>query len=66
MSRTPKARGGSAVTTHLDLRDVDATWKRALEAGATVELPLGDMSSGDRYGIVTDPFGHRSAPPATR
>ncbi|HTN88928.1 MAG TPA: hypothetical protein VL242_34860 [Sorangium sp.] len=39
----PKARGGSAVTTHLDRPDVDATWKRALEAGATVALPLGDM-----------------------
>ncbi|XXT16745.1 VOC family protein [Sorangium sp. So ce429] len=59
VSRTPKALGGSSVTIHLDLPDVDATWKRAVEAGATVELPLGDMFWGDRYGIMTDPFGHR-------
>ncbi|WP_437619913.1 VOC family protein [Sorangium sp. So ce1151] len=46
MSRTPQALGGSAVPIHLDLPEVDATWERALEAGATVELPLGDMSWG--------------------
>ncbi|WP_437304059.1 VOC family protein [Sorangium sp. So ce388] len=46
MSCTPKARGGYAVTTHLDLPDVDATRNRALEAGATVALPLGDMFWG--------------------
>ena len=59
VSRTPKAFGGTAVTLHLDLPDVDAIWKRAVEAGARVEMPLADMFWGDRYGIVTDPFGHR-------
>ncbi|XXV34302.1 glyoxalase/bleomycin resistance/extradiol dioxygenase family protein [Sorangium sp. So ce1504] len=59
VSRTPKAFGGTAVTLHLDLPDVDATWKRVVEAGASVEMPLADMFWGDRYGIVTDPFGHR-------
>ncbi|WP_437973875.1 VOC family protein [Sorangium sp. So ce295] len=59
VSRTPKAFGGTAVTLHLDLPDVDATWKSAVEAGASVEMPLADMFWGDRYGIVTDPFGHR-------
>ncbi|AUX46146.1 glyoxalase [Sorangium cellulosum] len=58
-SRTPKALGGTAVTLHLALPDVDATWTRAVEAGASVELPLADQFWGDRYGVVVDPFGHR-------
>ncbi len=57
-SRTPKALGGSAVTIHLQVDDVDAQWKQALAAGATVEFPLADQFWGDRYGIVRDPFGH--------
>jgi PhnB protein len=54
----PKARGGSSVTIHLQVEDVDAAFKRALDAGATVRMPLDDMFWGDRYGIVEDPFGH--------
>ena len=27
-------------------------------AGATVNMPAEDMFWGDRYGQVTDPFGH--------
>jgi PhnB protein len=57
-STTPKALGGSAVTIHLDLPDVDSTWKQALAAGAEVRMPLADMFWGDRYGSVQDPFGH--------
>ena len=30
-----------------------------LAAGATVAMPLDDMFWGDRYGQLTDPFGHR-------
>ena len=57
--RDPRAIGGTPVTIHLDLPDVDATWKAAVDAGATVVMPLDDMFWGDRYGIVEDPFGHR-------
>ena len=57
-SRTPKALGGSPVTIHLQVPDVDAVWKQALAAGAEVEFPLADQVWGDRYGIVRDPFGH--------
>jgi PhnB protein len=57
--RDPRAIGGTPVTIHLDLKDVDATWKQAVDAGAKVVMPLGDMFWGDRYGIVEDPFGHR-------
>jgi PhnB protein len=57
--RTPKQIGGTPVTIHLDLPDVDVTWQRAIAAGATVVMPLDDMFWGDRYGVVEDPFGHR-------
>jgi PhnB protein len=55
----PKALGGSPVTIHLFVDDVDAFVARAVEAGATVTLPVADMFWGDRYGKLEDPFGHR-------
>ena len=32
---------------------------KAVAAGAQVRMPLADMFWGDRYGVVTDPFGHK-------
>ena len=55
----PRALKGSPVTIHLQVQDADATFARAVQAGATVAMPLADMFWGDRYGRVTDPFGHR-------
>ncbi|MDB5349705.1 MAG: glyoxalase [Planctomycetota bacterium] len=54
----PKTIGGTAVTIHLYVEDVDAAFARAVEAGATVKMPLMDMFWGDRYGKVMDPYGH--------
>ncbi len=54
----PNHRGGSAVTVHLQVEDSDRLFAQAVEAGATVKMPLDDMFWGDRYGIVVDPFGH--------
>lgn len=51
-------KGGSPVTIHLYVPDCDATMKRAAGAGATVDMPAQDMFWGDRYGKLTDPFGH--------
>lgn len=56
--RTPAALGGTAVTLHLYVLDTDAAIERALSAGARVRIPPQDMFWGDRYGVVTDPFGH--------
>lgn len=56
---SPPALGGTAVAIHLTLPDVDATWKRAVEAGAKVVMPLADAFWGDRFGVLEDPFGHR-------
>ena len=57
-SMTPKALGGTPVTIHLTVTDVDTKFQRALDAGATVVMPLEDQFWGDRYGVVADPFGH--------
>jgi PhnB protein len=56
---TPKALGGTPVTIHLTVTDVDAKFQKAVDAGATVVAPLEDQFWGDRYGIVADPFGHQ-------
>jgi PhnB protein len=50
--------GSSPVTIHLYVTDADATFAQAVEAGATISMPLADMFWGDRYGKVIDPFGH--------
>ena len=49
----------SAVTLHLQVDDADRWWERAVAAGAGVTMPLADQFWGDRYGQLTDPFGHR-------
>jgi PhnB protein len=57
-SMTPTSLGGTPVTIHLTVTDVEAKFQRALDAGASVVAPLEDQFWGDRYGIVADPFGH--------
>lgn len=47
-----------AVTLHLQVNDADTWWRRALDAGATVTMEIGDQFWGDRYGQLKDPFGH--------
>jgi PhnB protein len=55
---SPKTLNGTPVTIHLYVDDVDAFVARAVEAGATIKMPVADMFWGDRYGIIEDPFGH--------
>lgn len=54
----PNALKGSPVTLHLFVEDADASFTRAVAAGAVVKMPMADQFWGDRYGKVTDPFGH--------
>lgn len=54
----PTTLGGSPVTIHLMVPDVDAAFARAVEAGATVTMEVADQFWGDRYGSIRDPFGH--------
>ena len=56
---SPTSLGGSTVTLHLYVEDVDAIFSRAVAAGAEVLLPVSDQFWGDRYGMLRDPFGHR-------
>ena len=54
----PGSLGGSPVHMFLYVEDADATFDRAIAAGATELMPVEDSSDGDRRGGVTDPFGH--------
>lgn len=59
--RTPQKLGGTAVTMHLNLpkpKDVDIWMTRAEKAGGKITMPAQDQFWGDRYGKLTDPFGH--------
>ncbi|MBX9791723.1 MAG: VOC family protein [Pirellulales bacterium] len=58
-SLSPKSLQGTPVTLHSYVPDCDVAIERATKAGATVLMPAADMFWGDRYGIVTDPFGHQ-------
>jgi PhnB protein len=53
---TPGAMNPSALFLYLE--DVDTTFNRAVAAGARVDMPLANQFWGDRYGKLTDPFGH--------
>ncbi len=57
-ARSPQSIGGTPVTLHLYVESVDRAYARAVEAGATAVMPPQDQFWGDRYGKVTDPFGH--------
>ncbi len=56
---SPLSGGSSSVTIHIYTENVDAAFERATSAGAKVGMPLMDQFWGDRYGTVTDPFGHK-------
>lgn len=56
--RGPQSIGGSAVSLMVYVDDVDAQFKRAVDAGAKVRQELKDQFYGDRSGTIEDPFGH--------
>ena len=56
---SPKSVGGTYGALHVATGDVDALWKRAVDAGAEVYQPLQEQFWGDRHGQIIDPFGHR-------
>jgi PhnB protein len=57
-ARAPLSLGAFTSQLHLYVPDVDASFNRAVQAGAKVTMPLEDMFWGDRYGTVEDPSGH--------
>jgi PhnB protein len=56
---SPKTIGGTPVTIHVYVADVDATFAKALAAGATSVRGVENQFYGDRSGQFEDPFGHR-------
>jgi PhnB protein len=57
-SNSPLSLGGTPITLHLYVEDVDVAFSQAVGAGASVKMAPADMFWGDRYGVITDPFGH--------
>ena len=55
----PKSRGGPTASLMVYVPDVDAAFRKALDAGATEQRPVEDQFWGDRMGTLTDPFGHQ-------
>jgi PhnB protein len=56
--KAPASLGGSPVSIHLYVEDVDAFVKKAVAAGARELKPVADQFYGDRSGQLQDPFGH--------
>lgn len=57
-TKSPQAAGCVTGTIFLYVPDVDSVFKRAVDAGARVVMPVTDMFWGDRFGKIADPFGH--------
>jgi PhnB protein len=58
MSAAPAAGVTPSYYLFLYTPDVDTVFNRAIAGGAQVSMPITDMFWGDRYGKLTDPFGH--------
>jgi PhnB protein len=57
-TRSPKELGGTSVSVLLYVEDVDAFVKKAVDSGANVVMEVADQFWGDRFGTISDPFGH--------
>ena len=55
---SPETLGGSTVKINLSVPNVDATVKRAVDAGAKIVRPVQDQFYGERSGQIADPFGY--------
>ena len=56
--KPPKQLGGLSGGLYVYVDDVDEVVQQVVDAGGTVTTPIEDMFWGDRFGSVTDPFGH--------
>lgn len=54
----PARLNGTTVTLHLQVEDAASTWQSAVDAGATIVVPLERQFWGELYGRLRDPFGH--------
>jgi uncharacterized glyoxalase superfamily protein PhnB len=56
--RSPQSLGGTGIYIHMYVEDADATFNKAVAAGAKPTMPIMNAFWGDRYGQIEDPFGH--------
>ena len=56
--KSPRSLAGTPVSLMLYCEDVDATFGRAIDAGAVAQRPVQNQFYGDRSGTLEDPFGH--------
>jgi PhnB protein len=56
--KPPSERGGPTASIFMYVEDVDAIFEQGQRAGAKVVSELEDMFWGDRFGTLSDPFGH--------
>src|SRR5256712_12843385 len=57
-TQSPDVLGHSPVSLHIYINNVDNLWQQSVDAGAKVTMPLDNMFWGERYGQLTDPYGH--------
>jgi PhnB protein len=56
--KPPKQLGGISGGLYVYVEDVDELARQVVDAGGTITTPIETMFWGDRFGSVTDPFGH--------
>jgi PhnB protein len=57
-TRPPKELGGTSASIFVYVENVDAVVEKAVDEGATITMEVADQFWGDRFGTITDPFGH--------
>lgn len=57
-TRAPVTLNGTSVILELYVDDVDAAFRKALDAGGSTKIPVAEAFYGDKYGQLADPFGH--------
>jgi len=57
-TKPPSELGGTSAGVFLYVEDVDAVVQQAVGAGATITMEVADQFWADRFGSLTDPFGH--------
>jgi len=56
---SPQSVGGASSGIFLYVENADATFDKAVSAGAKITMPIMDAFWGDRCGVIEDPFGHK-------
>ncbi|MEM9514145.1 MAG: VOC family protein [Actinomycetota bacterium] len=55
----PTPDAPASVSLHIEVPDCDASFRRAVDAGARADREPSDQGHGSRSATITDPYGHR-------